>query len=95
MGTKPCVVGGESAGGVAAGVPLGEADYVRGQTAALSERHAAVHEACESLRDTQAAYLLLRYSLSQRIVHWLGLVGSTMSSGAGGPSGRSPCMTNA
>ena len=52
--------------------------------AALFERHAAVHEACESLRDTQAAYLLLRYSLSQRIVHWLGLVGSTMS-GAGGP----------
>ena len=74
----------QSAGVVAAGVPLGEADYVRGQTAALFERHAAVHEACESLRDTQAAYLLLRYSLSQRIVHWLGLVGSTMS-GAGGP----------
>ena len=65
-------------------MPLGGVDYVRGQTAALFERHAAVHQACELLRDTQAAYLLLRYSLSQRIVHWLGLVGSTMS-GAGGP----------
>ena len=74
----------QSAGVVAAGVPLGEADYVRGQTAALFERHAAVHEACESLQDTQAAYLLLRYSLSQRVVYWLGLVGSTMA-GAGGP----------
>ena len=65
-------------------MPLGGVDYVRGQTAALFERHAAVHVACESLQDTQAAYLLLRYSLSQRVVHWLGLIGSTIA-GADGP----------
>ena len=49
------------------------------------QEHARAHEEMRCLRDTQVAYLLLRYSLAVRIHYLLRLVGSEMAPHEEGP----------
>ena len=64
---------------VTAGVPIGSMAFVRGYARQRLAEWAHAHDELEQLRDTQAAYLMLRYSLSRRFGFLLRMCGSVLA----------------
>ena len=66
-------------GVVTAGVPIGTSAFVRTAVEGVLAMHERAHDELEQLCDVQAAYLLLRYSLSVRFVYLLRTIGPVIA----------------
>ena len=74
-----------SEGFVTGGAPIGSPAFVRAFVLGRLRDHALAHSELACLRDTQAAYLLLRYSLAVRVHYLLRLVGDALAPHEEGP----------
>ena len=71
---------------VTAGVPIGGVGFQRGYAWSKLAEHEYAHEQLEKLTDVQAAYLLLRYSLSVRFQFLIGMLGPVAATAGGADS---------